>query len=119
MKIKVIAFLALLVFSFTTVRAQEEDLSGLYTVQLAAFKDINTAKEFAGSLILPNDIAPGILEIYSSYDYWFILAAGVYETGGEAIRAANKICQDNNINGCWARSLEEVNRLSQLAKQSR
>ena len=109
---------SVIVFSATIAFAQSE-LYGQYTVQLGAFKDKQLARNFAKQLNVPDTGDVGVVEVFSSNDFWFILAYSVYSSPSRAIQSAKDLCLLNNITGCWARSLEEIMELNQVAKQTR
>jgi septal ring-binding cell division protein DamX len=86
-----------------------------YTIQIGAFSSQQQAVDFAKNLKLPAE-QMGVARILVNENILYVLAYGMYLDKEQARVAADKVCGEQSLDGCWARSLRSVRELSQAAK---
>ena len=87
-----------------------------YTIQIGAFSSHEQAAQFAQGLSLPAE-QMGIARILVNENLLYVLAYGMYSGKDEALQAAEEICGQEGLDGCWARSLGGVRELSKAAQE--
>jgi hypothetical protein len=92
------------------------DLSDLYTVQLAEFSLQRDAQNWVNENALSTDDI-GIAYILDNGVVSYIVAAGVHRGLISASNAADNFCHQNQLQGCWPRSLERLEAMAAAAEK--
>ena len=91
-------------------------LNKTYTLQLAAFKEMQQAVDYAQRYSIDADQA-GVARIMTKGELWYVLAYGVYTSREDADRAKAEL-QSRGVPEPWVRTLSTLETLSREASEN-